>query len=159
MRVGTGFDVHRLVKGRRLVLGGVEIDFDKGLLGHSDADVLVHAVCDALLGGAALGDIGEHFPDSDVRFKNIESLALLWETVRMLSSKGYAIENIDATLMAQAPKISAYKKTIRENIARTCGISIDKVNVKATTTEGLGFIGKGEGMAASCVAMLSEISG
>lgn len=156
MRVGMGYDVHRLVKGRRLVLGGVEIDFEKGLLGHSDADVLIHAVCDALLGGAALGDIGEHFPDSKERYKDIDSMALLSETMRILSERGYAVENIDVTLIAQAPKISPHKKKIRENIAAACGISTDKVSIKATTTEGLGSIGKGEGMAASCVAMLAE---
>lgn len=155
MRVGTGFDVHRLVEGRRLVLGGVEIPFEKGLLGHSDADVLVHAICDALLGAAALGDIGSHFPDTDSRYKDIDSLVLLQQVGILLKRKGLAIINLDTTIIAQAPKLAPHIKKMTANIARTLAITEDQVGIKATTTEGLGFTGRGEGIAAQAVVLLS----
>ncbi len=156
MRVGTGYDVHRLETGRALVLGGVTIPFEKGLAGHSDADVLLHAICDALLGAAGLGDIGRHFPDSDPAFKDICSLRLLEMTVAAVREKGLAVGNIDSTVFARAPKLAGYKPEMEANIARACGIAPEQVNVKATTTEGLGFIGTGEGMAAMSVALLEE---
>lgn len=156
MRVGMGYDVHRLVKGRPLVLGGVAIPFSMGLLGHSDADVLLHAVCDALLGAAGLGDIGRHFPDSDEAFRGIASTELLASTVALLAENGYRVGNVDATLIAEAPKIAPFREAMRKNMAEILGISADKVNVKATTTEELGFVGRGEGMAAQCVAMIFE---
>ncbi|MBI5844716.1 MAG: 2-C-methyl-D-erythritol 2,4-cyclodiphosphate synthase [Deltaproteobacteria bacterium] len=145
MRVGMGYDVHRLVKGRPLVLGGVAIPFSMGLLGHSDADVLLHAVCDALLGAAGLGDIGRHFPDSDEAFRGIASTELLASTVALLAENGYRVGNVDATLIAEAPKIAPFREAMRKNMAEILGISADKVNVKATTTEELGFVGRGEG--------------
>ncbi|MCP4689407.1 MAG: 2-C-methyl-D-erythritol 2,4-cyclodiphosphate synthase [Desulfobacterales bacterium] len=153
MRIGMGYDVHRLVSGRRLVLGGVEIPFEKGLLGHSDADALLHAVCDALLGAAGLGDIGEHFPDTDPAFKGISSMKLLARTFERVKS-GFSVVNLDATVFAEAPKLSPYKKEMRENIAGVLEIALDRVNIKATTSEGLGMIGKGEGIGAMCVALL-----
>lgn len=156
MRIGTGYDVHRLVEGRKLILGGVEIPFEKGLLGHSDADVLVHAVIDALLGAAALRDIGFHFPDSDPQYKGISSLVLLEKTGRMLSEKGYGIVNVDSTVIAQSPKISPYIPGMIRNIALALGIPEDRVNVKAKTEEGLGFTGSGEGIAAQAVAMIDS---
>jgi 2-C-methyl-D-erythritol 2,4-cyclodiphosphate synthase len=156
MRIGTGYDVHQLVKGRKLVLGGVTIPFEKGLLGHSDADVLVHAVCDALLGAAGLGDIGSHFPDTDPRFKDISSIKILSKTVEMLNAKGFRVINIDSTIMAEAPKISPYKAEMQKNISRIIEIEPDCVNVKATTFETLGMIGKGEGIAACCVALIEQ---
>jgi 2-C-methyl-D-erythritol 2,4-cyclodiphosphate synthase len=156
MRVGTGYDVHRLVTGRKLVLGGVVIPFEKGLLGHSDADVLVHAVCDALLGAAAMGDIGLHFPDTDSRFKDVSSLKLLAETNEMVRGKGFAIENIDSIIFAEAPKIGAYRSKMQQNLAKTIALDPGCINIKATTTEGLGFIGKGEGIAAMSVALLKK---
>ena len=154
MRIGTGYDVHRLVKGRKLVLGGVTIPFEKGLLGHSDADVLVHAVCDALLGAAGLGDIGLHFPDTDAKLKDISSIKILAETNEMLTAKGFRVINLDATIMAEAPKISPYRAEMQKNISRTIEIELDCVNVKATTFETLGMIGRGEGIAAFCVALI-----
>lgn len=154
MRVGLGFDVHRLVSGRQLVLGGVVIPFEKGLLGHSDADVLVHAVCDALLGAAGLGDIGQHFPDTDLAFKDVSSLKLLAKSCEMISAKGLAIQNLDATIFAEAPKLSPYKAAMQKKIAHAIEIEPDHVNVKATTFEGLGMIGKGEGIGAMCIALL-----
>ena len=154
MRIGTGYDVHRLVKGRKLVLGGVTIPFEKGLLGHSDADVLVHAVCDALLGAAGLGDIGLHFPDTDAKLKDISSIKILAETNEMLTAKGFRVINLDATIMAEAPKISPYRAEMQKNISRTIEIEVDCVNVKATTFETLGMIGRGEGIAAFCVALI-----
>ncbi len=153
MRIGMGYDIHRLVSGRRLVLGGVEIPFEKGLLGHSDADALLHAVCDALLGAAGLGDIGEHFPDTDPAFKGISSWKVLARTYEMVKS-GFSVVNLDATVFAEAPKLSPYKREMRENIAGAVEIAPDRINIKATTSEGLGMIGKGEGIGAMCVALL-----
>lgn len=154
MRVGQGFDVHRLVEGRRLVVGGVEIAHDKGLLGHSDADVLLHAICDALLGAAALGDIGRHFPDSDPRYKDADSRTLLREVARRVKEKGHAIANIDATIVAQAPRMAPHVLAMVANIAADCGMRPGDVNVKATTTEHLGFAGRGEGIAAQAICLL-----
>ncbi len=154
MRIGLGYDVHRLVSNRPLVLGGVTIPFEKGLLGHSDADVLTHSICDALLGAAALGDIGEHFPDSDPAFKNRNSLLFLDQVGKMLANEGYEIVNIDATVIAEAPKISPYRQEMQHNISETLKIMPHQTLVKATTTEGLGTIGKGEGIASMCVALL-----
>ncbi len=156
MRAGLGYDVHRLAKGRKLMLGGVEIPFEKGLLGHSDADVLLHALCDAMLGAAGLGDIGMHFPDTDSRYKNISSLVLLESTRVMIQNAGYRVENIDATVFAQAPKIAPYRTAIQKSIASALQLEIDAVNIKATTTEGLGTIGEGEGIGAMCVALLKK---
>jgi 2-C-methyl-D-erythritol 2,4-cyclodiphosphate synthase len=156
MRIGMGYDVHRLAAGRELVLGGVTVPYHKGLEGHSDADVLVHAICDALLGAAGLGDIGGHFPDSDACFKGIGSLRLLSRVMEKIGKEGFSIGNIDSTLFAQAPKISSFRKEMEKKIAETLEISTTLVNVKATTTEGLGFVGKGEGMAAMSVALLKE---
>ena len=154
MRIGIGYDVHRLVEGRKLVLGGVTIPFEKGLLGHSDADVLIHAVCDALLGAAGLGDIGFHFPDTDPKLKDISSMIILSKTYDLLNKKGFTIINLDSTIMAEEPKITPYKATIQKNIARTIEIEPECVNVKATTFETLGMIGKGEGIAALCIALI-----
>ena len=154
MRIGQGFDVHRLVAGRKLIIGGVEIAHDKGLLGHSDADVLLHAVCDALLGAAALGDIGRHFADTDARYKNIDSRVLLREVANMVAGAGFRIGNIDATIIAQAPKMAPHIARMVENIAADLGVAMIAVNVKATTTENLGYTGRGEGIAAQAVALL-----
>jgi 2-C-methyl-D-erythritol 2,4-cyclodiphosphate synthase len=154
MRVGIGYDVHRLVSGRKLILGGVDIPFEKGLLGHSDADVLVHAVCDALLGAAGLGDIGVHFPDTDPEYKDISSIKILAQTYELISRKNFKVMNIDSTIFADAPKLSPYGEAMKKNIARTIEIEPRCVNVKATTLEGLGMIGKGEGIGAMCVALL-----
>lgn len=154
MRIGTGYDVHRLVEGRELVLGGVKIAYEKGLLGHSDADVLVHAVMDALLGAAALGDIGRHFPDGDERYRGISSLKLLEKVRELLVQEHYVVGNIDATIIAQRPKLAEYLPTMEENIASILGIEKTQVNLKATTEEGLGFTGAGEGIAAQAVALL-----
>lgn len=156
MRVGVGYDLHRLVAGRQLILGGVSVPYEKGLLGHSDADVLVHAVCDALLGAAGLGDIGVHFPDTDPHYKDISSLELLAETCRMLSAKGFHIVNLDSVVFAEAPKLGTYRRQMQANIASTMNIKPDKVNIKATTTEGLGAIGKGKGIGAMCVALIEQ---
>lgn len=156
IRIGQGYDVHRLTEGRKLILGGVEIPFEKGLLGHSDADVLLHALCDALLGGAALGDIGVHFPDSDPAYAGVSSLFLLEETARLLREAGYAVGNVDSTVIAQRPKLAPYLPEMRRNIARVLHIPVENVSVKATTEEGLGFTGSGEGIAASAVALLIE---
>lgn len=155
MRIGHGYDVHRLVEGRELIMGGVEIPFEKGLLGHSDADVLLHAIADALLGALALGDIGKHFPDTDLTFKGADSLKLLAHVVDLVKARGYAVGNLDATIIAQRPKMAPHITMMRENIARTCGVAVDRVNVKATTEEGLGFTGSGEGIAAHAVALLT----
>ncbi len=157
MRVGTGYDVHRLVDNRELIIGGVEIPYEKGLLGHSDADVLIHAIMDAMLGAAAMGDIGTHFPDSDEKYKGISSLKLLKETGKLLEKKLYVIENIDATIIAQQPKMKQYIYKMRENICGILGIDIDQINIKATTEEGLGFTGAMEGIAAQAVCSLSSI--
>ena len=154
MRVGQGFDVHQLVEGRKLVIGGVEIPHDKGLLGHSDADVLLHAICDALLGAAALGDIGRHFADTDARYKNMDSRILLREVARMVTNKGFHIGNVDATIIAQAPKMAPHIPRMVENIAADLGVAMNAVNVKATTTEKLGYTGRSEGIAAQAVALL-----
>ncbi len=154
MRIGHGYDVHRLTEGRRLILGGVEIQYEKGLLGHSDADVLAHAISDALLGAAALGDIGHLFPDSDDRFLGADSMVLLAEVCRVVRAEGYEIGNIDSTVLAQAPKLAPHILSMRENIARACSVDVSQVSVKATTEERLGFTGSGEGMAAHAVALL-----
>jgi 2-C-methyl-D-erythritol 2,4-cyclodiphosphate synthase len=154
MRVGQGFDVHRLVAGRRLVVGGVEIAHDKGLLGHSDADVLLHAICDALLGAAALGDIGKHFPDSDPRFQDIDSRELLRQVAGLLADRGRRVVNIDATIVAEAPRMAPHIPRMVANIAADVGIEPHYVNVKATTTEGLGFTGRGEGIAAQAICLV-----
>jgi len=152
--VGQGFDVHRLVAGRRLVVGGVEIPHDKGLLGHSDADVLVHAICDALLGAAGLGDIGKHFPDSDARYQGIDSRELLRHVAKLLSAEGRRVMNVDATIIAEAPRMSPHIPQMVANIAADIGIGAKRVNVKATTTEGLGFAGRGEGIAAQAACLI-----
>jgi 2-C-methyl-D-erythritol 2,4-cyclodiphosphate synthase len=156
MRVGMGYDVHRLVAGRPLVLGGVTIPFEKGLLGHSDADVLVHAACDALLGAAGLADIGHHFPDSDARYKNIYSIELLRQTYELVRKSGYLLINMDATVFAQAPKLAPHREAMQQTMAQAMQVSADQINVKATTTEGLGEVGAGEGMAAMCVALIGK---
>lgn len=156
LRVGHGYDVHRLVPERKLILGGVEIPWDKGLLGHSDADVLVHAVMDALAGAARLGDIGKLFPDTDPAYKGISSLKLLEAVGRLFGENGFAVVNIDATLLAQAPKVAPYKAQMAENIASALGIEAEQVNVKATTEEGLGFTGDGSGMAAHAVVLVEK---
>lgn len=155
MRVGTGYDVHRLVEGRKLILGGVEVEHTHGLLGHSDADVLVHAVMDALLGAAALGDIGKHFPDTDEAYKGISSMKLLEKVRELVEEKGYVIENIDAVIIAQKPKLRPYISQMEQNIAETLKLSEDQVNVKATTEEGLGFTGTEEGISAQAVCLLT----
>ena len=157
MRVGMGYDVHKLVEGRPLILGGVEIPHTLGLLGHSDADVLVHAIMDALLGAAALGDIGKHFPDTDPQYKGISSMKLLEHVRLLLEKNGYVVENIDATVIAQRPKLAPYIPEMKKNIARVLCIQEGQVNVKATTEEGLGFTGEGLGISASAVCLLSEI--
>ena len=157
MRIGHGYDVHRLVGGRKLIVGGVDIPYEQGLLGHSDADVLLHAVGDSILGAAALGDIGKLFPDSDAQFKDADSLKLLEIIVQRLKQKGYKIGNIDCTIIAQVPKMSPYIQKMRENIASTCNVNIDSVNVKATTEERLGFTGSGDGMSAHSVCIIDNI--
>lgn len=154
MRVGMGYDVHRLVEGRKLILGGVEIPYEKGLLGHSDADVLIHAIMDALLGAAALGDIGKHFPDTDPQYKGISSVELLKHVAKLLDENNYVIENIDATVIAQRPKLRPYMEEMMKNIAGALGIEENRLNLKATTEEGLGFTGTGEGMASQAICSL-----
>ena len=156
LRIGHGYDVHRLTEGRRLVLGGVEIPWEKGLLGHSDADVLVHAVMDALLGAAGLWDIGHAFPDNDPAYAGIDSMLLLARVRDMLTEKGYTVGNVDATILAQRPKLASHIPQMRRNIAQVLGVEEDCINVKATTEEGLGFTGSGEGMAAHAVALLNR---
>ena len=155
MRKGMGYDVHRLTEGRKLIIGGVDIPYEKGLLGHSDADVLLHAIMDALLGAAALGDIGKHFPDSDPAYKGISSMELLGKVGQLLEDNSFLIENIDATIIAQAPKMRPYIDTMRENIARVLQVEVSQVNVKATTEEGLGFTGTGEGISSQAVCLLN----
>lgn len=157
MRVGLGYDIHRLVTGRKLVLGGVEIPFEKGLDGHSDADVLVHAVCDAVLGAAGMDDIGAHFPETDDRFRDIRSLLLLEEVRTMISGKGFAVINIDATVIAQAPRLGSYREAMEKNIAGALSITSSLVNVKFTTNEKLGPVGTGEGIAAMGIAMVESV--
>ena len=156
MRIGQGFDTHALVTGRRLIVGGVEIPYEKGLAGHSDADVLIHAVCDALLGAAGLGDIGTHYPDTDARYKGIDSRKLLREVAQLLRQKKLRVSNVDATIIAQAPKMASHIATMRANLASDLGVAPDAVNVKAKTTEKLGFVGRGEGIAAEAIALLTE---
>ncbi len=156
IRVGQGFDVHAFAENRRLVVGGVDIPYEKGLLGHSDADVLLHAICDALLGAAGLGDIGKHFPDTDARFKNIDSRALLRDVAARIQSLGWQVGNVDATLIAQAPKMAPHIPAMTQNIAADLGVTRDRVSVKATTTEKLGFAGRGEGIAAQAVCLLTR---
>lgn len=156
MRIGHGYDVHKLATGRKCIIGGVDIPHDKGLLGHSDADVLLHAVSDAILGAVALGDIGKHFPDTDENFKGADSLKLLEEVVRIVDEKGYKIINIDSTILAQAPKMAPYIDEMRKNIAAACNMDIDFVSVKATTEEGLGFTGAKEGISAHAVCLVDE---
>ena len=157
MRVGMGYDVHRLTEGRDLIIGGVKIPYDKGLLGHSDADVLLHAIMDALLGAAALGDIGSHFPDTDDEYKGADSMVLLKRVGELIDDEHYIIENIDATIIAQRPKMRPYIDEMRSNIASALGIEVSQVNVKATTEEGLGFTGSGEGISSQAVCMLSSV--
>lgn len=156
MRIGMGYDVHRLIEGRKLVMGGVEIPYEKGLLGHSDADVLLHAIMDALLGAAALGDIGKHFPDTDPAYKGVSSVKLLEHVGALLEQNLFLIENIDATIIAQAPKMRPHIDAMRENIAQALGITVEQVNVKATTEEGLGFTGTGEGISAQAICLLTS---
>lgn len=156
MRIGMGYDVHRLTVDRELVIGGVKIPYEKGLLGHSDADVLLHAVMDALLGAAALGDIGKHFPDDDPQYKGISSLLLLKQVGNLLRENGYVIENIDATIIAQAPKMRPYIDRMRENMSKALEMDCNSINVKATTEEGLGFTGSGEGISAQAICMLTS---
>ncbi|NBK91639.1 2-C-methyl-D-erythritol 2,4-cyclodiphosphate synthase [bacterium 1XD21-13] len=158
MRVGMGYDVHRLVEDRALILGGVEIPYEKGLLGHSDADVLLHAIMDALLGAAALGDIGKHFPDTDPAYKGISSLRLLEHVGGLLEEANYVIENIDATIIAQRPKMAPHIPAMREHVAKALKLSVDQINIKATTEEGLGFTGTGEGISAQAICSLLPIA-
>lgn len=157
MRIGMGYDVHKLVENRDLILGGVNIPYEKGLLGHSDADVLVHAIMDSLLGATALGDIGKHFPDTDSKYKGISSINLLKEVGLLIHDNGYSINNIDSTIIAQAPKMAPHIQTMRENIAKALNISIDKINVKATTEEGLGFTGNGEGISSQSICLVTSL--
>lgn len=159
IRIGHGFDVHAFAEGRKLIIGGVDIPNPRGLLGHSDADVLLHAICDALLGAAALGDIGKHFPDSDPRYKGIDSRKLLRHVGELLDGRGWQVGNIDATIIAQAPKMAPHITTMREHIAEDLNIAADQVNVKATTTERLGFTGREEGIAAEAVCLINNKNG
>ncbi|MBZ0313525.1 2-C-methyl-D-erythritol 2,4-cyclodiphosphate synthase [Clostridium butyricum] len=155
MRIGMGYDVHKLVEDRKLIIGGVEIPFEKGLLGHSDADVLLHAIMDSLLGACALGDIGRHFPDTDIKYKGISSINLLEETGRIIFENGYSINNIDATIIAQKPKMSPHIERMRKNIAKALNIDINQINIKATTEEGLGFTGEMLGISAQSIASVN----
>jgi 2-C-methyl-D-erythritol 2,4-cyclodiphosphate synthase len=158
MRIGHGYDVHRLVEDRKLIMGGVDIPYEKGLLGHSDADVLLHAIADALLGALAMGDIGKHFPDTDPAFKGADSMKLLEHVVGLIEAKGYCVGNLDATIIAQKPKMAPHIQAMRANVARVCGVEVDRINVKATTEEGLGFTGTGEGISAHAVVLLERVS-
>lgn len=157
MKIGFGHDTHRLVQGRRLILGGVEIPFEKGLLGHSDADVLIHAICDAILGAIGEGDMGRHFPDNDMRFKDISSLEILKDVAKMAINKGYGINQVDSTIVAERPKLATFVPEMIENIAKTLSVNGKDINVKAKTSEGLGFIGMEEGMAAYAIVLLEEV--
>jgi len=157
VRVGIGYDAHRLVEGRKLIIGGVHIPFEKGLLGHSDADVLVHAINDALLGAACLGDIGKHFPDTDPKYKDISSLVLMKRVAELLKNEGFGIVNIDSVIVAERPKFAPYIEKMRENIASALGIQKDKISIKATTTEGMGFEGRGEGISAKAICLIKKI--
>ncbi|MFH1980314.1 MAG: 2-C-methyl-D-erythritol 2,4-cyclodiphosphate synthase [Pseudomonadota bacterium] len=159
MRVGNGIDVHRLVPGRKLILGGVQVPYDRGLDGHSDADVVLHAVCDALLGAAALDDLGAHFPDTDPAFKDIDSRVLLEKTVTLVHAAGFVVYQMDITVIAQAPRLGPYRRQMRAAIAEIAGIPADRVGLKATTTEGLGLFGRGEGIGAMCTVLLEEKDG
>jgi 2-C-methyl-D-erythritol 2,4-cyclodiphosphate synthase len=159
MRIGTGYDVHRLVEGRKLILGGVSIPYELGLLGHSDADVLIHAIMDAMLGALALGDIGKHFPDTDPTYKGVSSLKLLEHVAALCRNKGYALGNVDAVIIAERPKLAPYINEMRQNIANSLSVTEDQIGVKATTTEGLGFCGQGEGIAAQAVTILTPTRG
>jgi 2-C-methyl-D-erythritol 2,4-cyclodiphosphate synthase len=156
-RIGIGYDIHRLVEGRKLMLGGVDVPFEKGLLGHSDSDVLTHAICDALLGAAALGDIGTHFPDSDPRWAGVSSLEFLARVVELVSQKGYRIGNVDATVMAERPKLMPYVQAMCENLGRVLKIDSDQINIKAKTNEGMESVGRGEAIAAQAVALLTPV--
>ena len=157
-KIGSGYDVHKLVEDRKLIIGGVDIDFNKGLDGHSDADVLIHAVCDAMLGALGMGDIGEHFPDTDPQFKGISSMILLKKCWELMSSSGYEIQNIDCIIFAQVPKITPYKLEMKKNIAKVLNSDINLVNIKATTTEKLGFIGEEKGIAAQCSLLMKSVA-
>jgi 2-C-methyl-D-erythritol 2,4-cyclodiphosphate synthase len=157
MRIGHGYDIHRLTNGRNLFLGGVRIPFERGLLGHSDADVLLHAICDALLGAAGLGDIGLYFPDTDSRFKDASSITFLKSTVDMIRDKGFEIVNIDTTIFAELPKLTPYREAIKQSISDALSVSRDRINIKATTMEGMGAIGNGEGIGAVCVALIESV--
>jgi 2-C-methyl-D-erythritol 2,4-cyclodiphosphate synthase len=157
LRIGHGYDVHKLVEGRRLILGGVDIPYEKGLLGHSDADVLLHAISDSLLGAAALGDIGKHFPDTDVAYKNADSLVLLSRVNEIISTAGYKVSNVDATVIAQAPKLAMHIEQMRKNIAKALSVELCDISVKATTEEKLGFTGRGEGISAHAVCIIEKI--
>jgi len=157
VRIGIGYDAHRLVEGRKLIVGGVNIPFEKGLLGHSDADVLVHAINDALLGAAALGDIGRHFPDTDPKYKDISSLVLMKRVAELLKEEGFGIVNIDSVIIAEKPKFAPYIEKMRENIAFALNIQKEKVSIKATTTEGMGFEGRGEGISAKAVCLIKKL--
>jgi 2-C-methyl-D-erythritol 2,4-cyclodiphosphate synthase len=156
MRIGHGYDVHRLVEGRKLIMGGVEIPWEKGLLGHSDADVLLHAISDAILGAIGEGDIGKHFPDTDPAYKGADSMKLLEHVVKLADTRGYCLGNLDATIIAQKPKMAPHIQAMRENIARVLNAAVEQVNVKATTEEGLGFTGSGEGISANAVVLMSD---
>lgn len=157
MKIGFGYDTHRLVQGRKLILGGIKIPFEKGLLGHSDGDVLIHAICDAILGAIGEGDIGRHFPDNDMRFKDISSLKILKDVAKMAVNKGYSINQVDSTIVAERPKLATFIPELIENIAKTLSVNGKDINVKAKTSEGLGFIGMGEGMAAYAIVLLEEL--
>lgn len=157
MKIGFGYDTHRLVQGRKLILGGIEILFKKGLLGHSDGDVLIHAICDAILGAIGEGDIGRHFPDNDMRFKDISSLKILKDVAKMAVNKGYSINQVDSTIVAERPKLATFIPELIENIAKTLSVNGKDINVKAKTSEGLGFIGMEEGMAAYAIVLLEEL--
>lgn len=156
MRIGHGYDVHRLVEDRKLIMGGVDIPWEKGLLGHSDADVLLHAIADAMLGALAMGDIGKHFPDTDPAFKGADSMKLLEHVVNLVAGRGYRVGNLDATIIAQRPKMAPHIPAMRENIARVCRVDLERINVKATTEEGLGFTGTGEGISAHAVVLMER---
>jgi 2-C-methyl-D-erythritol 2,4-cyclodiphosphate synthase len=158
MRIGSGYDVHRLVEGRDLIIGGVKIPYEKGLLGHSDADVLTHAIMDSLLGAAALGDIGKHFPDTDSKYKGVSSLVLLERVKELLEENFYLIENIDATIIAQQPKMAPHIEAMRENISKVLGIDLNQINIKATTEEGLGFTGEGQGISSNSMCLLTSVA-
>ena len=156
LRIGQGYDVHKLVENRKLILGGVDIPYEKGLLGHSDADVLLHAISDALLGAAAMGDIGCLFPDNDEKYKGADSLVLLSEVVKEISKNGYSVVNVDATIIAQRPKMRMHIDKMRENVAKACGVDVDRISIKATTEEGLGFTGSGEGIASQAICLIEK---